>query len=200
MERNNQNKLSLGFKAKCGFGRLQQKCMWEYYIFITIFVQRCLICASLLASSGRFLKWRIRISFALGLKKKKKGRKNNQRSIYIRLCAICKQAKAQQEKSHSLLSCRFQASKQSKTATVTVKNHHFNPFCAPHWCRIHLISSPKPVAYPDMGEAHLVATAPGWAQHRRWLFSWGSVRCCPRPNRFSKGFDTVSWRQHRPGF
>lgn len=65
-ERNNQNKLSLGFKAKNSFSSLQQKWMWEYYIFITIFVQRCLISPSLLASSGRFLKWRIRISFALG--------------------------------------------------------------------------------------------------------------------------------------
>lgn len=55
MERNNQNKLSLAFKARYSFSGLQQKWLWEYYIFITIFVQRRLICPSQIASSGHFL-------------------------------------------------------------------------------------------------------------------------------------------------
>lgn len=73
---------------------------------------------------------------------------------------------------------------------MTVKTHHFNSFCEPHRCRTPLISSPKSDAYPDevivhLDKAHLVVTALGWVQHPQlccWLFSWGSVRSCLRPN------------------
>lgn len=72
MERNHENKLSFGFKAKYIFSRLQQKWTWDYYVFITVFVQRCLISPSPLVSSGCLLKWRIRISFALRWKTKRR--------------------------------------------------------------------------------------------------------------------------------
>lgn len=48
------------------FSRLPPKGMSQDHVFITILVQRRLICPSLRASSGRFLKRRERISFAWG--------------------------------------------------------------------------------------------------------------------------------------